>query len=164
MVEQDNTPAKPKRLWRIVLVISLALNLCVVGLIGGALVSGRLGDGPPRSFDLGLGPMSRALAPEERRDIGRSLRQDRVLRNVDLRGRVDRIVATLKQDPFDEAALRMLLDEQAARLSEVQGKAQDAFITVLSEMTPERRAIFADQLREELAKDRPNRQRAPSGG
>lgn len=164
MVDEDSSPAKPRRLWRIVLVISLALNLAVVGLVAGSVVSGRFGDGPPRSFDLGLGPMSRALAPEERRDIGRNLRQNRVLRDVDLRGRVDGIVAALKQDPFDEDALRVLLAEQAARMSDVQGKAQDAFVAVVLDMSPERRAIFADQLREELAKDRPNRQRGKSGG
>lgn len=164
MAEQNITPARPRRLWRIVLVISLALNLAVVGVVAGSVVSGRFGDGPPRSFDLGLGAMSRALAPQERREIGRNLRQNRVLRDVDLRGRVDDIVAALQQDPFDEAALRVLLAEQAARVSEVQGKAQDAFVAVVLDMSPERRAIFANELREELVKDRPNRKRGQSGG
>lgn len=164
MAETDNAIAKPKRLWRVVLAISLALNLAVVGIIAGSIVSGRFGDGPPRSFDLGLGPMSRALEPKERRDIGRNLRENRVLRDYDLRGRVDGIVAALQAEPFDEAALRALLAEQASRVANVQVKAQDAFVAVVADMTPERRAIFAETLREELSKVRPPRERAPSGG
>ena len=164
MAVTDNATAKPKRLWRVVLVVSLALNLAVVGIIAGSIVSGRFGDGPPRSFDLGLGPMSRALEPKERRDIGRNLRENRVLRDYDLRGRIDGIVAALQAEPFDEAALRALLAEQASRVANVQVKAQDAFVAVVADMTPERRAIFAETLREELSKVRPPRERAPSGG
>ena len=39
----DLVQTRPSRIWRIVLVVSLALNLAVAGMIGGALVSGRFG-------------------------------------------------------------------------------------------------------------------------
>ena len=83
----DKTPqaSRPGRLWKIVLVVSLALNLAVAGLVIGAAIKGRFGDGPPRSFDLGAGPISRALEPEERRQIMRDLRQDRALRDFNPR-------------------------------------------------------------------------------
>lgn len=154
----DNAPktrAKPGRLWRIVLVCSLALNLAVAGLVIGSLAAGRLGDGPPRSFDLGIGPVARALTQQERRHIGHSLRQDRVLRGFDLHGRVSNMVVALKAEPFDPDLLRSLLADQNARTAEVQSKAQAAFLDVILGMAPDRRRAFADQLADELSKARP---------
>jgi hypothetical protein len=149
-------------MWRIALVLSLALNLAVVGIVVGSYASGRVGDGPPRSFDLGLGPVSRALLPEERREIGRNLRQNRVMRDVDLRDRVDGMSAVLRAEPFDPEALRVLMDDQAAQISNVQAKAQDAFLAQIAAMTPERRRMFADQLLQEMSKDR--RRRSDNSG
>lgn len=164
MAEDRMPNPKPRRAWRIVLALSLALNLAVVGLVVGSLVSGRMGAGPPRSFDLGLGPVARALSQSERREIGRNLRRDRVMRDFDLRDRVNSMTAALRAEPFDPQALRVLMDEQAARVVGVQSKAQDAFLDQIIAMTPERRREFADQLMQELAKDRPRRQPPNSGG
>ncbi len=163
MADQEPQRAKPVRLWRIVLVLSLAMNLAVVGVVAGSVISGRFGDGPPRSFELGLGPVTRALTQEERRDIGRALRRDGELRRFDLRGRVAAMVDALQAEPFDAAVLRGLMAEQSARVSAVQTKAQDAFVDTVTQMTPERRAAFAEQLREELARARPERARTSGG-
>ena len=163
MVDQEKSGTGPSRMWRIVLVCSLALNLAVVGVVAGSLVSGRLGDGPPRSFDLGLGPISRALAPPERRDVGRSLRQDRMMRNFDVRGRLGGMVDALKAEPFDPETLRVYWSEQNAQMAAVQIKVQDALLETISQMTPERRAEFADQMVQELSKVR-SRPPNPSGG
>jgi uncharacterized membrane protein len=162
-LSMDDQAKRPSRLWKIILVCSLALNLAIVGIIGGSLASGRLGDGPPRSFDLGLGPVARALDPQERREIGRSLRQDRELRDVNLRGRVSGMVDALKADPFDPEIVRGLMSEQIARMADVQGRAQDAFIIVITEMSPERRAAFADQLASELSRERRPKDRRSGG-
>ncbi len=125
-MDNDKTPpVRPRRLWRIVLVASLALNLAVGGIVAGSVVSGRLGKGPPRSFDLGLGPIARALEPQERRAIGRNLRQNRALRDLDLRGRVDEVIALLRAEPFDPQALEALMDQQAAEVAGFQARAQD---------------------------------------
>ena len=164
MVDQPQTAGKSGRLGRIILVCSLALNLAVLGVIGGALFTGRAGDGPPRSFDLGISPVARALAPQERREVGRSLRRDRVMRDLDLRGRSDAMVDALRADPYDPAVFRALLQERSAQLARVQDKAQDAFLDVINAMTPERRAAFADQLLQEMSKDRPRRAAPQSGG
>ncbi len=154
---------KPGRSWKVLLACSLALNLAVAGLVVGAVVSGRTSDGPPRSFDLGLGPVSRALTQDERREIVRNLRDERVLRDFDLRGRTTGMIAVLTADPFDPEAMRILMEEQAARMSLVQAQAQNAFFQQVTMMTPERRAVFAAQLAEELSKARQPRTR-PSGG
>lgn len=155
---------KPRRLWQIVLVCSLALNLAVAGVVVGAMASGRVGEGPPRSFDLGVGPVARALTPQERRQIGRSLRQDRVLRNVDLRARMDQMVAVLNADPFEPETLRGLLAAQTAEMSQVQAQAQDALVATIAAMTPERRAAFAQDLVQAQLDARKRLPRPPSGG
>ncbi len=161
MVDQ---PGKPRRLWRIVLVISLALNLVIVGLAVGAVASGRAGDGPPRSFSFGAGPMSAALTQMERRQMGRALREQRVIRDLDVRGRVATLTDALRSEPFDAAAFGALLDDQVAQMTDLQAKAQEALLGVITEMSPERRIEFADQLEQELAKSRQRQPRQPSGG
>ncbi|EBA12488.1 periplasmic heavy metal sensor [Roseobacter sp. CCS2] len=163
MVEDKRPTTRPSRLWRIVLVVSLALNLAVVGIIVGAIVSGRAGDGPPRSFDLGIGPIARALEPQERQAIGRSLRQDRALRSLDLRGRAADMVETLRAQPFDPEALRALMADQAANVAGLQAKAQDATLEQIIAMTPDRRRAFADQVAEELSRIRAPRLRNSGG-
>lgn len=163
MVDQNGIPKKPSRLWRIVLVVSLALNLAVVGLVVGITASGRLGDGPPRNFELNLGPMARALEPQERREIGKALRSDRSLRNFDLRGRVDDMVVALQAEPFDAEVLRGLMAEQSHRMQDLQSDAQAALMDQIVDMTPERRAEFADRLRDEMSKERPPRNRSSGG-
>lgn len=162
MAERD-TPQKPSRLWRTVLVLSLALNLVVAGVVAGTVLSGRVGDGPPRSFDLGAGPVTRALSPSERREVGRALRQARVLRDLNPRGRAADMVAVLLADPFDPEALRAMMAEQSTDLVRVQSQVQEVLVEMISGMTPERRAEFAAAVAAELERGRDQRLR-PSGG
>jgi uncharacterized membrane protein len=159
MAEEQTAKARPGRIWRTVLVLSLALNLAVLGVVVGSVASGRVGDGPPRSFDLGIGPVSRALEPEERREIGRNLRRDGSMRSADLRNSVNGIVTALKAEPYDPEVLRILMDAQAASMMDIQARAQAATLEQISAMTPQRRRAFADQLEEELSRIKPRRTR-----
>lgn len=145
---------RPSRLWRVVLVVSLALNLAVAGLVGGAFVSGRFADGPPNRIDFGLGPVSRALSGDDRRAIGRALRQDSTLRGQDLRAQMTAITTALRADPFDTAVLQDLLDDQATRLSQVQASARAAVVDRISAMSAADRRAFADRLEDELQRNR----------
>lgn len=163
MAEPTPTPPKPARLIRIVLVVSLSLNLAVAGILIGAASSGRWKGGPPPNFEVALGPITRALAPEERRDIRRSLIQDRALRDLNLRSGMAEVIAALQADPFEIARLEDLMDEQIGRMATMQGKVKGALLDVVAEMTPERRMRFAQELTEEMSKVRPERNR-PSGG
>lgn len=152
MAETQTTPQKKGRLWTVILVCSLALNLAVAGIVGGTLLSGRIGDGPPRSFDLGVGPVANALERDERRAIGRELRRNRVLRNLDPRGRAAEMLVVLQAEPFDREALRAIFAEQSNDLIRVQARAQDALLETIAAMTPERRAAFAAAVAEEMAR------------
>lgn len=157
MADRLESSARPSRIWRIVLVVSLALNLAVVGVVGGAMLSGKFRDGPPSRFDFGLGLVSRALAEDERREIGRALRQDRSLRNHDFRGQMAAMATALRAEPFDRGVLQQLLDDQAEHLSQVQARARTAVLDKIAAMSPERRRAFADRLVEELQRNRPGR-------
>lgn len=159
----DVTPrAKLSRRMRILLVLSLALNLAVIGLIVGAGVSGRFGDRPPRSFDFGLGPVARALESDERRAIGRELRRDGALRGYDMRQGANDMVAALRAEPFEPETLRELMALQAAHVGQLQRSAQDALLDQITTMTPERRAAFAEKLEQELQRGRTRRDEGSS--
>ncbi|MBR2655484.1 MAG: periplasmic heavy metal sensor [Loktanella sp.] len=159
MADPIETTARPSRLWRIVLVVSLALNLAVVGVVGGALVSGRFKDGPPSRIDFGLGPVARAMSPDDRREIGRALRQDRSLRSHDFSGQMAAMTAALRADPYQPAALEALLEDHATRLSQVQSRARLAVLDRIAAMSLDDRNSFADRLDAELQRERPARER-----
>ena len=146
----DSTRPKRWNIARLVLVVSLALNLAVAGVVGGALFSGRFGDGPPRQFDLGLGPVVRALNPQERREIGEGLRRDRSLRGMNMRQQKEALLSALRSEPFDPDALALLLANQTRENQRLQSRAQEAFVALVTAMTPERRAAFAAQLDNDL--------------
>lgn len=146
----DKAQMRPSKVWRAVLIVSLGLNLAVAGMIGGALVSGRFGDGPPMRVDLGLGAFARALDEADRRAIGRDLRQMGALRSDDLRAPMAEMVAALRADPFDPARLQAAMAAQAARLGSVQAQAQTAVLARVAAMQAAQRAALADRLDHEL--------------
>ncbi|PRY79657.1 heavy-metal resistance protein [Yoonia maritima] len=151
--------AKNGRTVRIVLVASLALNLAVAGLAIGSLASGRIGDGPPRSFDLGLGPISRALESEDRRQVAIALRRSRPMADFDVRGQIAKMVLTLRADPFDPDALRILMAEQSQHTEQLQHNAHNVLINHFTTMSVDERNAFADRLVAELShvRERGNR-------
>ncbi len=153
----DAVKSKPARGWRVILILSLVLNFIVIGIVAGAAISGRLGKGPPRAFEFGPGPLARALEPEDRRAIGRALRRDGDVQRMDMRGQFTLILSSLRQDPFDPAALRSLMDEQAERFRAVQAKSSEALITRIMAMGPDERAAFADRLEHEMRRPRGSR-------
>ena len=139
-------PSRRTRVLRIVLALSLALNLAVVGLAAGFLVQDRDGR-PPRDFAMSLGPVARALAPEDRAAIREALRDRADLaahrgRGTDLRA----LIAALSATPYDAQALRMALEAPAARVAQVQAAAAQALADRIDAMTPEARADLARRL------------------
>ncbi len=164
MAEQSSPKTGASRLMRIVLVVSLALNLAIAGLFVGSTASGRWSAGPPTNFDVGLGPMGRALDEEERREIRRNLMRDGAIRQLNLRGRMNEMITVMQAEPFDQDAIAALLSEQLAKTTHLQGNVHMVLLKVISDMTPERRAAFAAQLQEDMSRERPPQRDKPSGG
>lgn len=155
MVEAPFKSTGASKVMRIVLVLSLALNLAIAGLLIGAVASGRLSDGPTPNFDIGLGPIGRALNSDERRDIRHNLMRDGAMRQLNMRGRLDAMISIIQVEPYDPDMLQSLMAEQLAKTGQLQGKVHDVLLQIITNMTPERRAAFAMELRENKSHDRP---------
>ncbi|WP_341368724.1 periplasmic heavy metal sensor [Yoonia sp. BS5-3] len=155
MADLPNKTTGASRLMRIVLVISLALNLAVAGLFVGSMASGRLSDGPAPNFDIGLGPIGRALDNDERREVRRSLLSDGSMRRLNLRGRLEQMITAIEADPYDPDVMTDLLADQLDKTTQLQRNVQNGLLQIIADMTPERRAAFAAELREDMSRNRP---------
>ncbi len=140
-------PSRRTRVMRIVLVISLAINLAVAGLAVGVMLRGHDGR-PPRDFDMSLGPVARALAPEDRAAIREALksRPDMVPLRRDRSADLANFIAALTSDPYDAAALREALAAPAHRAAQVQEIAALALADRVDTMTKEARSELAARL------------------
>lgn len=147
--------SKPRSIARIALPLSLALNVLVIGLVIGALLRGP--DHAPRSVDLSLGPLTRALDEADRAALGERLRGDleagrrppppgMAARAGELRA----VLAALRAEPFDAEALTARLDAQRARARDWADAGQAGLVAHLSQMSPAQRAAFADRLEAEF--------------
>lgn len=139
-------PSRRTRVLRIVLAISLATNLAVAGLALGIVLGGKNGH-PPRDFDMSLGPVARALTPEDRAAIRDALRDRRDLAphrgpGADLQA----LIAALSATPYDAQALRDALQSPATRAAQVQAMAAQALADRIDAMTPAARNDLADRL------------------
>lgn len=151
---QSGQPAAPagggsRRGLRIVLFLSLALNLLFVGLIVGAAAGGhpvrRIGMVP----DVGFGPLSGALTREDRRALraafaaeASGLHETRTAIHDDFRA----LAEVLKAPDWDRAAAEAILARQAARGAERMEVGRRVFLAYLAGLTAEERAALAERI------------------
>ncbi|MBD3765689.1 MAG: periplasmic heavy metal sensor [Rhodobacterales bacterium] len=145
-------PAPPRagRGLRLALFVSLAINLAFAGVVAGAWVRGH--DGQPHRGtvrDLGFGPFSEALTPEDRAALLAGFRArgpaPEELRRQS-RADIAALTAALRADPFDPEALRRALRAQVSRLSDRLTLAEALLFQRLVDLDPAARAAFADRL------------------
>jgi uncharacterized membrane protein len=142
-------PPGRTRLLRWLLMVSLAINLAVMGLALGFLLRDHTGR-PPRGFDMTLGPVGRALAPEDRTAIRDALKArpdimpPRRAREADFTA----LVMALTQDPYDSDALRKALSAPVRRAAEIQTVAATVLANRIDGMTDEARATLVALLTE----------------
>ncbi|ABD56049.1 periplasmic heavy metal sensor [Jannaschia sp. CCS1] len=144
---------KPRaRRWvKVALAISLALNLAIVGLIGGAVLGGGgPGDGGvPALRALGLGPFARALSREDRAELrtriegtGVELREER--REI---GRALRAVeGALRADPFDRATVEEAFARSRGMVVSLQETGHTALLDQIETMSAAERQDLANHL------------------
>lgn len=147
----DTPIQKPRRLWRVVFALSLALNVAVIGIVVGLGVREQGRDKSPRGFDFSLGPIGRALEQDDRRAIGDMLRSDPTLRGngrAQSREIVDNIVEVLRRTPFSEDELAGVIATANSRADRIQIAARAALVQRISDMTDAQRAAFADRISE----------------
>lgn len=141
--------ASPKRTggWtKALLVVSLGLNLLIAGLAAGAF----LRDGSPRGGrDFGLGPLSEALSREDRKALRAAFLERHPDARADrraMRAEFDALLAALRADPFDPAALDTALAAVAHRNAELLATGRDLVAARLKAMDAAARIEFADRL------------------
>ena len=145
----DSANPKRRNLWKILFGVSLALNLLIVGALGGAFM--RKGKGPTANHLASGFLYMRALDFKDKR----ALRKE-ILRNKDGRKLVkDRnqasfnsAVGILKSHPFDRAAFENLLDEQVKHAKLRQDSARIALVNRIENMTKEERRVYAQRLKD----------------
>ncbi|MDA7427967.1 periplasmic heavy metal sensor [Primorskyibacter aestuariivivens] len=141
---------------RIVLFLSLALNLVVVGIVAGVIFRGGPDGHPPKHVRDAVAPYTAALDRGERREIGRriyrSLRTEGsrdALREA-MRAEYAEALTLLKADSFDADAFAAVIARQTARAADRQKIGQRELVRHLSEMTADERRAYAARVAEAL--------------
>lgn len=174
----DATPQTPEGLpppaprWmKIALVVSLAINLAVIGLVAGAAVNFRKDGGPQSGRIDGPNPFLRAMTPDDARMMRRLLRPDaNQLGTSREMGRtaMEAILAQLRSDAFSEPDLRAAFEQISTANAARAGLGEEAIVTYLLSLNASERARFADRLEESVRRGGPRRgegrpPRAPQG-
>lgn len=134
---------------RAALAVSVALNLLVVGLgVGAAFHNGT----PARdemSRDLGFGPLSEALRPDDRRALRKSLMQKTPQIRAAMgqrRADMTALLMALRAEPFDAATLTTAMEGMRLRMEGQLALGHQALGAVLAQMPAAERLHFADRL------------------
>ena len=148
---QSSSPHKKFRLWKIVLVTSLAVNIAILGAVSGAFL--RFGKDGPRgkpNFDSVAGSVYiRALTQEDRRKLGQDMREkfaakSRTRDSFD--ARFEDALRLLRDDSFDVAAFNDVMQQHSAISNSRQSDARMLLLNHLSLMSLEKRSAYADRL------------------
>jgi uncharacterized membrane protein len=147
--------APPSRVYKIMFFASLALNLLFVGAIGGALVRSDSGGRGAIVRDLNFGPLTEALTKEDRADLRRAyvkaapeMRDERASQREDIQS----LLLVLRQEPFARDAVAAIFSRQMDRTKARLTLGQGMVLDLITGMTPEARAAFADRLEAVLSR------------
>ncbi|MGC8201886.1 periplasmic heavy metal sensor [Aliiroseovarius sp. PTFE2010] len=162
---------QPKRkfhVWRVLTVVSLAINLLIIGLVAGAAY--RFKEAPPprdlAARDVGYGAFIAAFEREDRRDLGRAYRAhmpDRKQVRQEMDRQNDALLAVLRADPFQPEALEALLNQRQSRLNAMQMQGQELLLNQIRDMDPDARKDYADRLHGILTRGPDRRDRDEKG-
>lgn len=152
MAERDR--ARAPRWMRWALVVSLALNLAVMGMIAGAMLRHGGPGGPgARGHDMAGGPLTRALAREDRRAIWTNMQREG--RAQGLRPGPNDMTALLddlRRVPFDPARVATHLAAQRTAMQDRFTVGQRLLLEHLSTMSDADRAAYADRVEAAMAR------------
>ncbi len=175
MTPPPSPPPSPPRSpgWmKLLLAVSLALNLGVAGVLGG-LALRHAADAPPPDLQRGAAPQGlslrhavAALPDAERRALRQSWRADMQTARQEAPPAppVADVLALLRADDLDQTALRAALEAPQARAVAAGRVGAALLVAQLAEMDPAARAAYADRLEERLTEGRSRWRGRPGGG
>jgi uncharacterized membrane protein len=146
--------ARSPRWVKIVLLVSLTLNLGMAGLLAGAAFRPGHGEGADAALaPVGLRLFGAALPETAREGLRRDLgerRAEMIAARRALRAELGALLAALRAEPFDpaEAARALGAQREIAAAQIVLG--QEALLARLAAMSPDERRRFADRIEAEL--------------
>jgi uncharacterized membrane protein len=155
--------AGKRRGWeRLLLVVSLGVNLLVAGAIVGGVATHERRQPPPN--DVSVGPFTEAFDKADRDALRKAVsNQSTSLREMKqaLDADVARLVAALKAEPWDEAVVRAVMSGMRERL-EARSEIGEALILArIEDMTVADRQAFAGRLEERMKRGAQGRDGRP---
>lgn len=134
---------------RIALILSLTLNLVILGVIGGSAIGHHRRAAHEGMRDVGFSPFTGALDRDDRaalRGAFLAAMPDARDRRQQARQDFGRLAAALRADPWDRAEVSALLARNGQRTTERLALGHRLLIDRIEAMTPEARAAFADRI------------------
>ena len=152
-MDEQNEPmaAAPKagRGMKIALILSLTLNLLIFGVMGGAMLAHGGRDDPRRVRDVGFGPYTEALSPEDRkalRDAFVKAVPDFRSSREEARADVAKLAEAIRAEPYDRAAVEAVIASQAERIEARLTIGRNLLLDRLDAMGPEARTALAGRI------------------
>lgn len=143
---------------KVAFIVSLALNLLVVGVIAGGMLNGKR-PSPMGGYDVSLGEFGKALSRDDRTKIRDDLRTNPNFR-LPSRGTRDEAVqafiAAVRAEPFDVTVVEGMFASQRVRGAQAMQAGQDALLKRLVEMDAEERNEFADRVEHFAGRGKPD--------
>ncbi len=141
-----STDPKPKRRWMpVVLTVSLALNLLVVGMAVGTML--RLKGGEHAKAPPGFGPaLYRALPKEDRKLLRGELSSKHTKGSKGRAQDFATLSTALRTVPFDPETVAQLLQQQAQATADLQAALQVQWLARVTAMSDEERQNYATRL------------------
>jgi len=153
-MDEQSTKKRGFAWMKLVLAVSLALNLLVIGLaVGAALRFGndvkmRLG-GPTMGANL-----VRTLPKADRRAVFAELRGASISPKKQRRAEAEALTEALRRSPFDPDAVNAVLEQQAQERNEWVGEARRVWLSRVTMMEDAQRRDYADRLFKALTRPR----------
>lgn len=142
--------ARCPRWVKIVLGLSLAVNLAIAGVVAGIMLRGvPMGDGRT-----GMGyaaPYVIALPHEARRAVFRAIRSDETLpERGTRRAQYALMIDALRADPFDSTRVQAILAGQGQAVARIQDVAQGAWLAAVAQMSLPERIAYIEKVEDVL--------------
>lgn len=153
MSEVENKAATGR--WvKILLAVSLGLNMLVLGAVGSMIYTHRGDQGMgPNMQEMRYGPYTRALSQDDRKEIGAALRREVGSFRQSMpkaRETFRALLTALRAEEYDREVVHKLIAEQQALGLKRQQIGQRLLLERLDTMTPDARRDFAKRLQRAL--------------